>query len=101
MHVILNEWEAARNYWWLNYYQDCRQPKLFNKCASVQPRGSRDVIKYYKAEARRYKAPEKASDWITNHLKNKRKRIGKKARWSMSKIKTQRIIRMRTPESVR
>ena len=28
IEVILNEWEAARNYWWLNYYQDCMQPKI-------------------------------------------------------------------------
>lgn len=28
IEVILNEWEANRNYWWLNYYQDCNQPKL-------------------------------------------------------------------------
>ena len=101
IHIILNEWEANRTYWWLNYYQSCNQPKLFNKCTSVQPRGSRGAIKYCKAEARRYKAPEKASGWIASHLKNERKRGGKKARWPMSKIKTQRIIRMRTPLSVR
>jgi len=28
MESILNEWEENRAYWWLNYYQDCRQPKF-------------------------------------------------------------------------
>jgi hypothetical protein len=26
--IILNEWESKRNYWWLNYYQECNQPKF-------------------------------------------------------------------------
>lgn len=26
--IILNEWEEKRTYWWLNFYQDCRQPKF-------------------------------------------------------------------------
>ena len=30
LDVILNQWEAGRDYWWLNYYQDCRQPKAYS-----------------------------------------------------------------------
>lgn len=25
---VLQHWEEQRNYWWLNYYQDCNQPEL-------------------------------------------------------------------------
>lgn len=25
---VLDEWESKRTYWWLNYYQDCQQPKI-------------------------------------------------------------------------
>lgn len=25
---ILNAWESARNYWYMNYYQDSRQPRI-------------------------------------------------------------------------
>jgi len=25
---VLNRWEAERDYWWLNYYQEVRQPKI-------------------------------------------------------------------------
>ena len=25
---VLNRWEAGRDYWWLNYYQEARQPKI-------------------------------------------------------------------------
>lgn len=25
---ILNAWESKRNYWYMNYYQDCNQPRL-------------------------------------------------------------------------
>lgn len=26
--AILEEWEENRNYWYMNYYQDCNQPKI-------------------------------------------------------------------------
>jgi len=25
---ILNAWEAERNYWYMNYYQECKQPRI-------------------------------------------------------------------------
>ncbi|PHR61821.1 MAG: hypothetical protein COA43_01230 [Robiginitomaculum sp.] len=25
---ILNSWESKRNYWYMNYYQDCQQPEI-------------------------------------------------------------------------
>lgn len=32
---VLNAWELRRSYWWLNYYQNCNQPKLNHTCPSV------------------------------------------------------------------
>jgi len=35
---VLDAWEAKRNYWWLNYYGDSRQPKLpSGKARNVRP----------------------------------------------------------------
>ena len=28
IEIILNEWEEKRGYWWLNFYQECNQPKI-------------------------------------------------------------------------
>lgn len=39
IEVILAEWESHRTYCWLNYYQECRQPKLATgKPRNVKPR---------------------------------------------------------------
>ena len=43
---ILNEWESKRDYWWLNYYQDCNQPKLIPKKNRLH--GPRYFKKYYR-----------------------------------------------------
>ena len=46
MEAILNEWEAKRDYWWLNYYQSGRQPKFHSD--STKTMGLRGMIKYCK-----------------------------------------------------
>ena len=43
---ILNEWEEKRDYWWLNYYQDGRQPKFHS--SSEKTMGLKGMRKYYK-----------------------------------------------------
>lgn len=35
--TILNEWEAGRDYWWLNYYQPRRQPKFHSNILKFKP----------------------------------------------------------------
>lgn len=35
--VILNEWEDKRTYWWLNYYQNNRQPLLNRSSVCLPP----------------------------------------------------------------
>lgn len=32
---ILNAWEGRRNYWYMNYYQECNQPKIANETVRV------------------------------------------------------------------
>lgn len=43
---VLGEWENERTYWWLNYYQDCNQPKIHTN--SVKSYGIKGLRKYYK-----------------------------------------------------
>jgi len=44
--VILYEWESKRDYWWLNYYQDARQPKFYtHKHKPLGLRGNRNYLK--------------------------------------------------------
>lgn len=66
LDVILNEWEADRNYWWLNYYQVWKFPKLpakprksFTKHGrrspyykSLSPRERLALMRRYRAEAK-------------------------------------------------
>jgi hypothetical protein len=33
---VLNHWEEERSHWWLNYYQECNQPKLHS--SALQPK---------------------------------------------------------------
>jgi hypothetical protein len=42
--VILDRWEENRSYWWLNYYQDCNQPKIATKKV-LKSRGIKGQIK--------------------------------------------------------
>lgn len=41
---ILNSWEEKRNYWWLNYYQECNQPK-FHSYSIETKRANKDKSK--------------------------------------------------------
>ena len=45
---VLNEWESRRTYWWLNYYQECKQPKLLPKPKYSRPITLRGTIRAYK-----------------------------------------------------
>lgn len=87
IHEILNEWEAKRNYWWLSYYQNGKQPKL-NNCPTVKPTGLRGEIKYYKTDRwyanDRKRGTVRIQDCIRrNALKNRTK----KAKWTPARKK--------------
>lgn len=82
---VLNEWEAKRDYWWLNFYGEGRQPKL--------PSGKPRNVKYQKPETylrSRWGRRNEPGVYFKS-LRNDRQRAarlarekaGKKARWSM------------------
>lgn len=49
---FLDAWEAQRDYWWLNFYQDARQPKLpSGKPRNVEPMSK---VGYWKLYGRCY-----------------------------------------------
>ena len=93
---ILNEWETKRNYWWLNFYQECNQPKL--------PSGKPRNVKHMKPDTwhrqQRWHRPG-TKVWFQD-LRSKRTRDaqftrkhhkGKKPRWS--KEHKDRMARLR------
>ena len=100
---VLNDWEAKRNYWWLNYYQEGQQPKLpSGKSRNVRPQRSDTSIKQ--------------SGWLRTTPKERFKRLrqercrwarfarrqaGKKARWSTEqKARMARIRAYRASQSL-
>lgn len=56
---ILFEWESKRDYWWLNYYQNGRQPKFHSN--SLEPMGRNGLRRYYKI----------SYSWDKKRIKNK------------------------------
>lgn len=46
LEYILYKWEEERDYWWLNFYQDSRQPKFHSNSKKYQ--GLRGYKKYIK-----------------------------------------------------
>ncbi|MBP94186.1 MAG: hypothetical protein CMC55_08730 [Flavobacteriaceae bacterium] len=98
LEFILNDWESKRTYCWLNYYQECRQPKP-NLSGLVKPKS----LKTHRKEdiERIRNAPDKVKriESINKHYyeisifrkKELSKRKDKKARWSKAK-KLQRSL---------
>lgn len=81
---LLNEWESKRTYWWLNYYQDCNQPRLDRK---PRTRSLASIRKEYKKENKRYrhfyqKVQNRYFDFLLRFQKQNSKRKDKKARYT-------------------
>lgn len=80
---VLNEWEAERDHWWLNYYQDAQQPRLRSgRPGNVRPPGSAHYLKHHRmltaSERRQRLARERQ-----RYAQFQRKRVlNKKPRWS-------------------
>lgn len=95
MEAVLDLWESQRDYWWLNFYQEGRQPKL----ASGKPRNVRPP----KAETRFKRmsfgpySPERYFKSLRTHRQREaivaRKNAGKKVRWSAARKDQQARIR--------
>lgn len=81
VEAILNEWEQKRDYWWLNYYQDCRQPKFHSN--GIKTMGVRGKRKYYKSVFN-YSPAEIASS-MRNFINKKSKKS--KPSWPMARKK--------------
>jgi len=79
---ILNEWESKRNYWWVNYYQDSRLPKL-NKAPSVRPPSFRSYHKKHPWHMDPVKRKRFNFEAIVRRQKESSKRKDKTARWSI------------------
>lgn len=77
--VILNKWEEDRSYWWLNYYQESKQPKLGN--APQLPYSFRRLKAEYKRSFRHSKT--RAKHRICDHIKRLQREASTKspARW--------------------
>ncbi|WP_417536305.1 hypothetical protein [Methylophaga sp.] len=85
---VLNEWESKRTYWWINFYQDCNQPKIMPESISRKDMHIRGLKKYYKY-CRFPDSNNRINQRITEHLKAKRT---KKARWTIEKKSRRKIL---------
>lgn len=75
---VLDEWESKRDYWWLSYYQESRQPKICPESISKKPMHIRGIKKYYKS-GRFRDSNTRVNSRIGDHL---RKQRTKKPRWT-------------------
>ena len=85
IETILNEWEAKRDYGWLNYYQDGRQPKFHS--GGKKNMGIRGIRKYYKKVYSHdpTRIRERIQSFLIYESKGKPKK--EKPRWSMPRKK--------------
>lgn len=80
LEAILDKWERNRTYWWLNYYQEGRQPKFHKHNRYRQSlRGMRN---YYKKSRMYNKATRKRL--MCREIKSRQDKASTKspARWS-------------------
>lgn len=89
LDVILNKWEEGKDYWWLNAYQDCNQPKLYKPVLFAQT--LKGAIKYYKTDPWFVRDKERQQSTIARNIQwereKKAKASGRKPRWSMARKK--------------
>lgn len=75
---VLDEWESKRDYWWKNFYQESRQPKILPESISRKPMHIRGIKKYYKS-GHFPDSNTSVNKRIGDHLRSKRT---KKPRWT-------------------
>ena len=81
VEAILNKWEGARNYWWLNFYQDCRQPKFCS--GAMKKLGTAGFRKQLKKSGRSPAGIKESMQRFTNTEKSNKT----KPRWPMARKK--------------
>lgn len=81
IEFILNKWEAKRDYWWLNYYQDCKQPKIHSN--SKKPTNLNGIRKYYKKFYQHYSDTLRAKYAVNKRIQEEQQKAStkKKKRW--------------------
>lgn len=83
LEEVLNQWEHKRDYWWVNFYQECNQPKL----ASGKPRNVKPIKPetYLKRDHWVRDGGEERFKRLKKHRQREarlaREKLGKKARW--------------------
>lgn len=87
IEVVLNEWEEKRTYCWLNFYQDCSQPKFHSNFK--KPMGVKGTRKYYKNDSWYKNDPVRIRDRMKSFIAyfNTNKPKKAKPRWSMARKK--------------
>lgn len=97
---VLNSWESKRDYWWLNYYQDARQPRLFNSpnvChRSLKSHRDLDIHSVRNAPdkaARIASIKARYFNILKSEQKDQSKRKGSKARWDRSTREYRKLIK--------
>ena len=79
---ILNQWEAKRNYWWVNYYQESNFQKL-TRTSTVKKQGLTGLIKYYKTDRWYINDPKHIRNRILSAKQEHAKKLRtKKPKWS-------------------
>lgn len=79
---ILNEWEEDRGYWWLNFYQPGKQPKLHSK--SIKPMGINGIRAYYKKNSLGCDDSQAVKNRVSSFIQHEQREAStkKKGRWS-------------------
>lgn len=83
---ILTDWESKRDYCWLNYYQECRFPRLDEPVAKRGPLTLKKIRKIAKAG---YRDPIDRKAYVFRILVRTQKEQSTKspARWTMERKK--------------
>jgi hypothetical protein len=101
---VLNKWEAGRDYWWFNYYQDCNQPKLLPRRPSWP---SYEKLSFAEALSRSMGKHVTTVRGVSKRrlvvkIRNQKKvskRQDNKARWAIERKNRQRYFKLLFVES--
>ncbi len=80
---VLNEWEDAREVWWIRYYSNHHQSKIVD--VPTQPRSLRGAIRRYKNRKFRKKSTRSVRDLSFIWELQKQNSMKVKPRWSNEK----------------
>ena len=82
LEEVLCEWEAKRDYWWLNFYQECNQPKLVRALKPQNIKGLRNFMKEHYNFENTIDRKHRVNSEI--QLRQRQTSTKKKRRWTTS-----------------